>query len=124
MKKKNSLQTLPTVKKVLKYLKHYKALFAISLILALVIVASTLYIPILVGEAIDLAVDKGLVDVGGIMRIIAKIGIIAAVTALLQWVMNVINTVLMLLSMLGIIIDPTTKSISDSERALQYSEPN
>ena len=41
-----------------------------------------------------------------------------------EWVMNVINTVLMLLSMLGIIIDPTTKSISDSERALQYSEPN
>ncbi len=91
MKKKNSLQTLPTVKKVLKYLKHYKALFAISLVLALVIVASTLYIPILVGEAIDLAVGKGLVDVDGIMRIIVKIGIIAAVTALLQWVMNVIN---------------------------------
>ncbi len=91
MKKDKSLQTLPTVKKVLKYLKHYKALFAISLILALVIVAATLYIPILVGEAIDLAVDKGLVDVDGIMRIIVKIGIIAAVTALLQWVMNVIN---------------------------------
>ena len=91
MKKKNSLQTLPTVKKVLKYLKHYKALFAISLVLALVIVASTLYIPILVGEAIDLAVGEGLVDVDGIMRIIVKIGIIAAVTALLQWVMNVIN---------------------------------
>ncbi len=91
MKKKNGLQTLPTVKKVLKYLKHYKALFAISLILALVIVAATLYIPILVGEAIDLAVGEGLVDVDGIMRIIVKIGIIAAVTALLQWVMNVIN---------------------------------
>ena len=91
MKKKNGLQTLPTIKKVLKYLRHYKALFAVSLILALVVVAATLYIPILVGDAIDLALDKGLVDVEGIMAIIVKIAIIAAVTALLQWVMNVIN---------------------------------
>ena len=91
MKKINGLQTLPTIKKVLKYLRHYKALFAVSLILALVVVAATLYIPILVGDAIDLALDKGLVDVEGIMAIIVKIAIIAAVTALLQWVMNVIN---------------------------------
>ena len=91
MKKNKSLQTLPTIKKVLNYLKHYKALFLISLFLAVLIVAATLYIPILVGEAIDLAIGKGLVDVDGIMAIIFKIGIIAAVTALLQWVMNVIN---------------------------------
>ena len=88
---KKNLQTLPTVKKVLKYLRHYKALFAVSLILAILVVGATLYIPILVGEAIDLAVDKGLVDVEGIMAIILKIGILAVVTALLQWVMNVIN---------------------------------
>ena len=50
MKKKNGLQTLPTIKKVLKYLRHYKALFAVSLILALVVVAATLYIPILVDD--------------------------------------------------------------------------
>ena len=92
MKKNNkSLQTLPTVKKVLKYLKHYKALFVISLILALLCVAATLYIPILVGEAIDLAVGEGLVDNESIFKIIVKIGIIAATTALLQWIMNVIN---------------------------------
>ena len=88
---KKNLHTLPTVKKVLRYLKHYKALFAISLLLAVIIVAATLYIPILVGEAIDLAIGTGLVDVEGIMAIIVKIGILAAVTALLQWVMNVIN---------------------------------
>ena len=88
---KKNLHTLPTVKKVLRYLRHYKALFAISLLLAVIIVAATLYIPILVGEAIDLAIGTGLVDVDGIMAIIVKIGILAAVTALLQWVMNVIN---------------------------------
>ena len=91
MKKNKGLQTLPTVKKVLKYLKRYKALFVISLILALLCVAATLYIPILVGEAIDLAVGEGLVDNEGIFKIIVKIGIIAAATALLQWIMNVIN---------------------------------
>lgn len=88
---KKNLQTLPTVKKVLKYLRHYKALFAVSLILAILVVGATLYIPILVGEAIDLAVGTGLVDIDGIMAIILKIGILAVVTALLQWVMNVIN---------------------------------
>lgn len=41
-----------------------------------------------------------------------------------EWVMNVINTVLMLLSMLGVVVDPTTAGIGDSERALEYTEPN
>lgn len=41
-----------------------------------------------------------------------------------EWVMNVINTVLMLLSMLGVIVDPTTAGLGDSERALEYTEPN
>ena len=91
MKKNNSQNTVATVKKVLKYLNRYSALFAISLILALVIVAATLYIPILVGKAIDLAVGEGLVESDEIFSILIKIGVIAAVTALLQWVMNVIN---------------------------------
>ena len=91
MKRKNSVPTLPTVKKVLKHLKSYKALFALSLFLAIIIVAATLYIPILVGKAIDLALGKGLVDLVGIYEILIKIGIVAAITALLQWVMNVIN---------------------------------
>ncbi len=93
MKKQNkkSTNTLPTIKKVLKYLAKYKILFAISLILALLIVAATLYIPILVGEAIDMAVGEGQVDFDGIYTILIKIGIISAVTALLQWIMNVCN---------------------------------
>lgn len=41
-----------------------------------------------------------------------------------EWVMNVINTVLALLSMLGVIIDPTTAGVSDSDRAMGYTEPN
>ena len=89
MKKNASM--LPTIKKVLKYLARYRILFAISLILALVIVGLTLYIPILVGEAIDLAIGPNNVDFNGIFSILLKIGIISAVTALLQWIMNVCN---------------------------------
>ncbi len=88
---KKNANTLPTVKKVLKYLAKYRILFAISLILALVIVGLTLYIPILVGEAIDLAIGPANVDFDGIFSILLKIGIISAITALLQWIMNVCN---------------------------------
>ncbi|MBR3687071.1 MAG: ABC transporter ATP-binding protein [Clostridia bacterium] len=80
-----------TGKKVLKYLKKYRVLFSISLILAIAIVALTLYIPVLVGEAIDLAIGKNNVDFKGIYNILLKIGIVAAITALLQWLMNVCN---------------------------------
>lgn len=80
-----------TVKKVLHYLKKYKLLFALSLLLALLIVATTLYIPILVGEAIDMAVGDNAVDFDGIYAILIKIAILTGITALLQWVMNVCN---------------------------------
>ncbi len=88
---KKSTNSLPTIKKVLKYLAKYKILFAISLILALLVVAATLYIPILVGEAIDLAVGKGEVDIAAITEILIKIGVITLITAVLQWIMNVCN---------------------------------
>ena len=93
MKKQNkkSANQLPTIKKVLKYLSKYKILFITSLLLALMIVAATLYIPILVGRAIDMAVGKGDVDFEGIYKILIEIGIISGVTALLQWIMNVCN---------------------------------
>ncbi len=93
MKKQNkkNANMLPTIKKVLKYLAKYKILFALSLVLALLCVAATLYIPILVGEAIDLAVGIGEVDLEGIFKILIEIGILSALTALLQWIMNVCN---------------------------------
>ena len=88
---KKNANSLPTIKKVLKYLAKYRILFAISLILALVIVGFTLYVPILVGDAIDLAIGKDNVDLDGIIKILINIGIISGITALLQWIMNVCN---------------------------------
>ena len=80
-----------TVKKVLGYLKAYKLLFFISLILALVTVAGNLYIPILVGKSIDLAIAAGRVDFDGIYKMLAQIGVVTAIVALSQWLMNVCN---------------------------------
>lgn len=80
-----------TIKKVLGYLKAYKFLFALSLLLAVGVVAGTLYIPILVGNAIDLAIDAGRVDFDGISKILLRIGVVTVITALLQWIMNVCN---------------------------------
>ena len=80
-----------TAKNVLGYLKAYKLLFVISLILALAVVAGTLYIPILVGNAIDMAVEAGKVDFDGIHTVLFEIGAVSVLTALCQWLMNVCN---------------------------------
>ena len=93
MKKNTSVtrKNKGVVGKVLKYLKAYRLLLALSLILAFATVAFTLYIPILVGKAIDLAIGKGNVDFEGILDILLQIAIFAGLTALLQWLMNVCN---------------------------------
>ena len=57
----------------------------------MVTVALTLYIPILVGRAVDHIIGKGLVDFENILNILIQIGVTAAVTAVLQWIMNTIN---------------------------------
>lgn len=80
-----------TFGKVLRYMKGYRVPFAVSLVLAALIVAGTLYIPILAGQAIDLAVGKDNVDFKGIFRLLVIIGTVCGVTALCQWIMNVIN---------------------------------
>ncbi len=83
--------TTQTVKRVLKYLKTYKWLFFLSLILAAAVVGLTIYVPILVGRAIDMAVGQGKVNFSGIHKVLINIALISALTALLQWIMNVCN---------------------------------
>lgn len=72
-------------------MKKYIPLLIISILLATVTVAMTLYFPILTGDALDLIVEKGLVDFAGITEIIKKAAIVIAVTAIAQWVMNICN---------------------------------
>lgn len=80
-----------TLKKVLHYVGRYKPHLAFSIILAAVSVAATLYIPVLAGRAIDNIVDERNVDFAALKPLLIGIGILAAVTALAQWIMNALN---------------------------------
>ena len=80
-----------TIKKVWRYIKQYRILLIFSILFAGVSVALTLYIPILVGRAIDCIVGINNVDFSGVFKILVIIGAATAVTALLQWIMNIIN---------------------------------
>jgi ATP-binding cassette subfamily B multidrug efflux pump len=80
-----------TIKKVWRYIKQYRILLIFSILFAGVSVALTLYIPILVGRAIDCIVGINNVDFAGVFKILVIIGAATAVTALLQWIMNIIN---------------------------------
>lgn len=82
---------IKTFFEILRYLKIYKLHFSLSVVFTAISVALTLYVPILVGQAVDLAVGVNNVDVDGIIRILVKVGIAVIITALLQWVINVLN---------------------------------
>ena len=79
------------IRKVLRYMKKYIPLLVISILLATVTVAMTLYFPILTGNALDLILEEGAVDFIGILEISKKGLIVIAVGAIAQWIMNVCN---------------------------------
>lgn len=79
------------LKKVLCYIGKYRIRIVLSMLLAAATVAGTLYIPILVGNAIDHIVSKGHVGFGSISMVLMKIGITACVTAFMQWLMSTMN---------------------------------
>ena len=80
-----------TLLKVWNYIKKYRLLVCFSILFAGIVVALTLYLPILIGEAIDYIVDAGQVEFEMILGILKKTVIIAVVTAMLQWIMNLLN---------------------------------
>ena len=87
---KNSNQK-ETIGKVLRYIHKYWLFVGISLLLAALTVAATLYIPILTGDAVDLLLGPGTVDMTAIFVVIKKIVIIMILTGIAQWVMNTCN---------------------------------
>lgn len=81
-----------TIKQVLHYVRNYKLLLFLSILFATITVALSLYIPIIVGQAIDLlANSQGKIDLDKVLVLLGNIGIIAIIIALLQWIMNNIN---------------------------------
>ncbi len=86
-----TVSSLATLRKVLKYLAHYRILFALSLLLCAASVAMTLYLPVLTGEAIDLIVAPGQVDFNALAPLLVRGAIIIGITALCQWLMAICN---------------------------------
>jgi ATP-binding cassette subfamily B multidrug efflux pump len=88
---RSSASQKETLFKVLRYIKKYWFYLGMSVFMAAVSVALTLYVPILTGNAIDLIIDKGLVDFAGILVILYRMAVAIVFTAIAQWIMNVCN---------------------------------
>ncbi|MCI9163127.1 MAG: ABC transporter ATP-binding protein [Lachnospiraceae bacterium] len=80
-----------TLARILDYIGVYRWLVLLSLVLAAVTVATTLYAPILVGEGVDLILGPGQVDFGRLQEILKRVAVVIFITALAQWLMNHIN---------------------------------
>lgn len=80
-----------TLVKAMKYIKKYRMLVVLSLIFAAVTVVTTLYLPILTGNAVDMMVKKGKVDFVGLKPIVRTMLIVLVITGVAQWIMNICN---------------------------------
>ena len=80
-----------TLRKVLQYIRPYWSLVLMSIIFSAVVVALTLYVPVLLGRAIDQIIAPGQVAFDAILKILLSVGVIILITALVQWVVNAIN---------------------------------
>ncbi len=83
-KKTNSV----ILKRILKFSKPHLSYLVFAGIFSVINVALTLYIPILIGNAVDCAIEAGQVDFQAMMPILIKLGISAAAGALASWLMN------------------------------------
>ena len=91
MSMENKSSQTATLLKVLSYIKKYKLYIILSLVTAAVTVASSLYIPILTGDAIDYIIGPGKVDYSAILKIIIEACVVMGITAISQWIMNICN---------------------------------
>lgn len=79
------------LKKVSKYVGNYKIYLILSMVFAVISVAGTLYVPVLIGNVIDFIISKNNVNFAAITPILIRVCIIVAGVALSQWLMNVCN---------------------------------
>ena len=84
MSMENKSSQTATLLKVLSYIKKYKLYIILSLVTAAVTVASSLYIPILTGDAIDYIIGPGKVDYSAILKIIIEACVVMGITAISQ----------------------------------------
>lgn len=98
--------------RVFSYVGRYKIHLVFSLLLVVVSVAGTLYVPVLLGNVIDFIVDKGNVDFDSIIPVLIKVCVIVGVVALSQWIMNVLNNKITF----GVVKDMRDKAFSKIEK--------
>ena len=89
--KNNKSVKKSTIKEVLHYVRNYKLLLTLSILFSTVSVALTLYIPIVIGDAIDMIVGKDAVLLDVVGDLLIKAGIIAVIIGIAQWLINNIN---------------------------------
>ena len=87
-KKKVSENNLLILKRILKFSKPHLAYLVLAAIFSVINVALTLYIPILIGSAVDCAIEAGKVDFEAMLPILIRLGISAAAGAMASWLMN------------------------------------
>lgn len=80
-----------TLKKVFEYIGIYKFFVALSLLFAGITVALTLYMPILIGHAVDYLIGEGEVEFSNLFHLFEQMAMLLVVTAVAQWIMNIIN---------------------------------
>ena len=79
------------LKRVLGYVGRNRTFLILSLLLCLVTVGATLYVPILTGKAVDLILGPGRVDFTLLWPILLNILLLVGLTALAQWLMGLCN---------------------------------
>ena len=87
-------QNQQTLRKIFRYIRPYWYLVILSLLLAAVTVALTLYVPILTGRAVDAIAGKDLVNFHTLFALITSIAVSISVTAAAQWIMNHVNNLI------------------------------
>lgn len=91
MEDKKKVKQTEILKKVFRRLGKYRIFLVFSILLASLSVALTLYVPKLIGHAVDYIIGAGAVNFAGVYKIMISIGVCTLVTAFAQWIMNICN---------------------------------
>lgn len=94
MLNRKNTQNPQTLRRILRYIRPYLPLVVLSLVLSVLTVALTLYVPILTGHAVDAIAGENLVDFHTLFTLITGISVSISITAIAQWTMNHVNNLI------------------------------
>jgi len=80
-----------TMRRILTLIAPYKFKCIVLLALATATVASTLYIPIVIGDGIDLILGKDAVKFQPLLKLLIILTVVIIITAVVQWVLNLLT---------------------------------